>query len=59
MGRVSRKGSENMQVFTLIILYALAGTIEVPTGCFVAAWLSFALQAVATTFNYFNNKERK
>lgn len=30
----------------LILLYALSPTIEIPTGCFVAAWIAFALQKI-------------
>ncbi len=30
----------------LILLYALSSTIEIPTECFVAAWIAFVLQKI-------------
>lgn len=36
-------------IATLILLYALNASIDVPTGCFVAAWILTIVELVVKT----------
>lgn len=37
---------------TLILLYALNAFADVPTGCFVAAWICFGIQLICEVIKF-------
>lgn len=49
--------SESME--TLILLYALAGSNDIPQGCFIAAWLLVSAKLILNIIGFFTKRNDK